>query len=47
MAIIATPTANTKEEKQLPRFPHLLPMNVEQTFFTLLEQKISQISLRS
>ncbi|SAK83981.1 hypothetical protein AWB81_04257 [Caballeronia arationis] len=47
MAVIATPTANTKEEKQLPRFPHLLPMNVEQTFFTLLEQKISQISLRN
>jgi hypothetical protein len=47
MAVIATPTANTKEEHQLPRFPHLLPMNVEQTFFTLLEQKISQISLRN
>jgi hypothetical protein len=47
MAIIATPTATQAEEKTFPKFPHLLPMNVEHTFFTLLEQKATQISQRN
>ncbi|WP_144106619.1 hypothetical protein [Paraburkholderia sp. BCC1886] len=47
IAVIATPTVTAAEENKFPRFPHLLPMNVEQTFFTLLEQKMSQISRRT
>jgi hypothetical protein len=47
MAIIATPTATQEEEKTLPKFPHLLPLNVEHTFFTLLDQKVTQISQRA
>jgi hypothetical protein len=46
MAVIATPAAVQEEEGQLPKFPHLLPMNVEHTFFTLLDQKVTRITQR-
>jgi hypothetical protein len=46
IALIGTNTVAPDEENRLPRFPHILPMNVENTFFTLLGQKMSQINLR-
>lgn len=46
VALIGTNTVTPDEENRLPRFPHILPMNVENTFFTLLGQKMSQINLR-
>jgi hypothetical protein len=46
LALIGTPAALHEKEDTLPRFPHVLPMNVEHTFFTLLEQKVMQIIQR-
>jgi hypothetical protein len=46
IALIGTPAAVHEKEDTLPRFPHILPMNVEHTFFTLLDQKVLQISQR-
>jgi hypothetical protein len=46
LAIIGTPAAAHEKSDTLPRFPHVLPMNVEHTFFTLLEQKVMRISQR-
>jgi hypothetical protein len=46
IALIATPAAVQEEENSFPKFPHLLPLNVEHTFFTLLEQKAIRISQR-
>ncbi|WP_233874704.1 hypothetical protein [Paraburkholderia adhaesiva] len=46
IALIGTNTVAPDEENRLPRFPHILPMNVENTFFTLLGQKVSQINQR-
>jgi hypothetical protein len=46
IALIGTPAAEHEKADTLPRFPHVLPMNVEHTFFTLLEQKVMRISQR-
>lgn len=46
LAVIGTPAAAHEKSETLPRFPHVLPMNVEHTFFTLLEQKVMRISQR-
>lgn len=46
LALIGTPAAMHEKDETLPRFPHVLPMNVEHTFFTLLEQKVMQIIQR-
>lgn len=46
LALIGTPAALHESNETLPRFPHILPMNVEHTFFTLLEQKVMQIIQR-
>jgi len=48
IAVIATPTAHPAEDKRaLPRFEHLLPLDVASTFFTLLVQKDLRIGARS
>jgi hypothetical protein len=45
VAVIAVPEASGKETG-LPRFPHLIPMDVVSTFFTLLMQRVSRIDDR-
>ncbi len=47
LAIIGTPAADHEKDQTLPRFPHILPMNVEHTFFILLAQKVMQIIQRT
>ncbi len=46
MSIIATPLDPDNEKTVLPRFPHLLPLDVMSTFFILLVQKTAQIQNR-
>jgi hypothetical protein len=46
LAVIGTPAALHEEREALPRFPHILPLNVEHTFFTLLDQKVMQVIQR-
>ncbi len=48
ISLIATPTVHPAEDKRtLPRFDHLLPLDVPNTFFTLLVQKQMRIEARS
>lgn len=44
-ALIAIPETSGKEVN-LPRFPHLIPLDVVNTFFTLLAQRVDIISRR-
>jgi hypothetical protein len=44
-ALIAIPETSGKE-MGLPRFPHLIPLDVVNTFFTLLAQRVAIISRR-
>jgi hypothetical protein len=44
-ALIAIPETSGKE-MGLPRFPHLIPIDVVNTFFTLLAQRVDIISRR-
>lgn len=46
VAVIAVTTVHEKEERRLPRFPHLIPIDAWTTFFLLLSQKIEQILQR-
>jgi hypothetical protein len=46
IAIIAIPVTENEEKSDLPRFPHLLPIDVMSVFFILLVQKVTQIQQR-
>lgn len=46
VSVIATPTISKIEENLLPRFPRLVPIDAQYTFFTLLAQKIRRIQAR-
>lgn len=46
VSVIAVPTATAKEENQLPRFPHLVPIDAMSAFFILLGQKVEAIRNR-
>lgn len=46
VSLIAVPAATEDENSELPRFPHLLPLDALSTFFILLVQKIDQIQSR-
>lgn len=46
MAIVAIPVTENEEKSDLPRFPHLLPIDALSVFFILLVQKIPQIQAR-
>lgn len=43
VSLIAVVAANEKEKSGMPRFPNLLPLDVQSTFFILLEQKVQRI----
>jgi len=45
VALIAMPALTDTEAATLPRFPHLVPFNVIQTFFILLVQRISSLPM--
>jgi hypothetical protein len=47
VSMIAVPTVAASEEQKYPRWPRLLPIDAMATFFTLLDQKVSQIRARS
>jgi len=46
MAIVAIPVTEDQEKSDLPRFPHLLPIDVMSVFFTQLVYKTTQIQDR-
>jgi len=46
IAMIAIPVTEAAEVSDLPRFPHLLPLDVMSVFFTLTVQKVAQIQSR-
>jgi hypothetical protein len=46
IAIIAIPVTENAEISDLPRFPHLLPIDVMSVFFILLVQRCMQIQNR-
>ncbi|MDR3392228.1 MAG: hypothetical protein P4L77_10900 [Sulfuriferula sp.] len=46
VSVIATPTVDESEEMKLPRYPHLVPIDAQYTFFTLLAQKNSRVAAR-
>ena len=46
MTIVAIPISDENDKAELPRFPHLLPLDVLSVFFTLLVQKVDQIEKR-
>jgi hypothetical protein len=46
IAVIAIPVTENEETSGLPRFPHLLPIDVLSTFFILLVQKVTQVQNR-
>lgn len=46
MAVVAIPVTENAEVSDLPRFPHLLPIDVMSVFFILLVQKSLQIQSR-
>jgi hypothetical protein len=46
ISLIALPVTEAVEAKPLPRFPHLIPLDVLSTFFILLVQKVRLIQAR-
>ena len=46
IAVIAIPVTENEEKSELPRFPHLLVIDVLNVFFILLVQKVTQIQKR-
>lgn len=47
VSVIATPTVAKSEENLLPRYPRLVPIDAQYTFFTLLVQKNNRIQART
>lgn len=46
MSIIAIPATEEEDKSELPRFPHLLPIDAMSVFFILLVQKVQKIQDR-
>ena len=47
ISIVAVPTLEEEGKMELPRFPHLLPLDAMSVFFILLGQKVNRIQART
>lgn len=46
MSVVAIPATEAEDKSDLPKFPHLLPLDALSVFFILLVQKVTQIQGR-